>query len=149
LPGNSVLETISFEPGVKQSEKDDLKSLKYFVVEYSPIKSIQVLNTEKHVKQLGTDSSKKAYMQETLKILLERHWDKYDAKLAQLDYVKDYSLYMKLKARLWSHTVAKLLSDTASSPGNFDKVHHGMVHDLIHSGGIDKVTNGTEEYPME
>jgi hypothetical protein len=148
LPDNSVLETISLEPGINESNEDDLMALNYFVNDNSRIKSIKVLNTEKHVNQLSTDSRKKAFMQRTLDILSKRHWDKYKAKHAQLDSVKVkdcQKLYLKLTARLWSHTVAKL----ASSPGIFDKVYHGIVYNHINSGGIARVKNGLKEPTME
>jgi hypothetical protein len=142
LPGNSVLETISFEPGINESKEVDLMALHYFVEDNSLIKSIKVLNTEKHASQLSTDSRKKAFMQGTLDILSKRYWDKYDAKLKhldaklkQLDSVNDSSqksqkkLYLhKLKASLLSHTVA----NSASRTGIFDKeVNHSLVYALV------------------
>ena len=137
LPGVSILESISFEPGAMYSRIDDLEALKLFVVSNSLIKSIKVLTTEDHLQQLSVDSSKKAHMLDTLKLLSERHWDEYSEKLARLDV--DSPLYIDLKARLWSQTVAKLLSDTG--PGIFDKVHHGMMFNHIRSKGIDRVIN--------
>ena len=135
LPRISILESISFEPGAMYSRIDDLEALKLFVVSNSLIKSIKVLTTEDHLQQLSVDSSKKAHMLDTLKLLSERHWDEYSEKLARLDV--DSPLYIDLKARLWSQTVAKLLSDTG--PGIFDKVHHGMMFNHIRSNGIDRV----------
>jgi hypothetical protein len=43
LPSNSVLETISFEPGVKECDKDDLEALNYFVADNSRINSFPVI----------------------------------------------------------------------------------------------------------
>jgi hypothetical protein len=151
LPSKSVLETISFKQGVKKADNKDLQALNYFVEMKRHIKSIKVLNSKKHAKQLSIDSSKKVFMQATLNIISKRYWNKYQAKLAQLDSVKsnDYSLYMKLKARLWSHTVAKLLSDPSSIPGIFDKDDCSMLYGCFNSRGIDNVTDGYEESRKE
>jgi hypothetical protein len=125
LPSDSVLETIYFEQGVKKADNKDLQALNYFVKMNHHIKSIKVLNSEKHVKQLSFDSPKKDLMQATLDILLKRNLNKYHAQLKQLDSVKDSplkaskELYVKLRAILWSKTVAKLLSDPSSFPGIF------------------------------
>jgi hypothetical protein len=123
LPGNSLLETISFEPGIKDSTRNDIMALNYFVVGNCRITSIKVFNTEKHVKQLSIDSPKKDYMQETLNTLYRRHCYKYKLK------VRLWKQEDELKPWLWSHAVAKLLS--ASAPGIFDEVQHDMVYDLI------------------
>ena len=129
LPDNSVLETISFEPGVKKAVKDGLEAMLGFVAKNSHIKSVKILKSEKHVKLLTIDSPEKKLMQGTLNILSKRHsWDKYDAKLKQLEYLKYSPLYSKLKASLLSHTVA----NAASSSGIFDKeVNYSLVYDQL------------------
>jgi hypothetical protein len=127
LPDNSVLETISFEPGVKKAGKDGLEAMLGFVAKNSHIKSVKILKSEKHVKLLTIDSPEKKLMQGTLNILSKRHsWDKYNAKLKQLEYYLKYSpLYSKLKASLLSHT----LPNTA---GIFDKgADHSLVYALV------------------
>ncbi|MGK3756056.1 MAG: hypothetical protein ACI8RD_008366 [Bacillariaceae sp.] len=147
LPRNSVLESISFEPGVKYATIKDLQALNYFVERNRHIKSTNVLSIksitcnaskrEKLVNQLKIDSPEKDFMQATLNILSERHLDKYKAKIGKLAKLVDLkdchiarskNLYLfKLKASLLSHTVAN-----ASSTGIFDKeVNHSLLYDQL------------------
>jgi hypothetical protein len=133
LPGNSALETISFEPGVKESTEDDLETLNDFVGDNCRIKSIKVLNSEIHVKQLTIDSPKKQFLQKTLNTLYRRHCYGYRvcpliSRKLKVSLGKEE---VELKPWLLSHVVAKLLS--ASGPGIFGKVHHNMAYDLIRS----------------
>ena len=124
------------------------------------IKSIKVLNSDnKDVKQSIISSKKtekKDFMQATLNIISKRALNQYYAKLVHLDSVKvhldsvkdkDRSLYIKLKALLWSQTVAKLLSDPSSIPGIFDKDDRSILYGCFKR--VDYVTNGFEESPKE
>ena len=95
-------------------------------------------------------------MQATLNIISKRALNQYYAKLVHLDSVKvhldsvkdkDRSLYIKLKALLWSQTVAKLLSDPSSIPGIFDKDDRSILYGCFKR--VDYVTNGFEESPKE
>ena len=131
LPETSVLETLSFEPGLKKPTTNDIRALNYLVEKNPRIKSIKVLNSDsKQVK--GTISyskkkEKKDFLQAALDNLSERALTEYHSKLERL--VKedlDQSLFINLKALLWSQTVAKLLSDPSSIPGIFDKDDHSV-----------------------
>ena len=129
LPETSVLESISFQPGLKKPTTNDIRGLDYLVQMNPRLQSIKVLNSDnRQVK--GTISysnklEKRDILQGTLDTLSERAFDGYHSKLERL--VKedmDQSLFIKLKALLWSQTVSKLLSDSSSIPGIFDKDDH-------------------------
>ena len=129
LPETSVLESISFQPGLKKPTTNDIRGLDYLVQMNPRLQSIKVLNSDnRQVK--GTISysnklEKRDILQGTLDTLSERAFDGYHSKLERLGKEDmDQSLFIKLKALLWSQTVSKLLSDSSSIPGIFDKDDH-------------------------
>ena len=140
LPRSSVLETISFVPGLKKPTTNDLRAMYYLALKNKNLKSIKVLNSDnKQVKGTIILSERwhgEDFIKKTLNILSERALNTYSyyAKLERLDAVMDMerALYIKLKARLWSQTVTKLLSDPSSIPGIFDKEDdHSMVQSIV------------------
>ncbi|OEU06183.1 hypothetical protein FRACYDRAFT_255887 [Fragilariopsis cylindrus CCMP1102] len=118
LPRSSVLETISFVPGLKKPTTNDLRAMYYLALKNKNLKSIKVLNSDnKQVKGTIILSERwhgEDFIKKTLNILSERALNTYSyyAKLERLDAVMDMerALYIRLKARLWSQTVTKLLS---------------------------------------
>ena len=145
LPRGTVLESISFEPGLKQPTCNDIRALYYLVLKNKHLKSIKVLNSDNRQVKGAIIISKRHnedFMQETLNILLERALNTYHAKLEQLGTDMDRSLYINLKALLWSQTVEKLLSDPSSIPGIFDKDDHSILYGFER---VDNITNGFEE----
>ena len=142
LPRSSVLETISFVPGLKKPTTNDLRAMYYLALKNKNLKSIKVLNSDnKQVKGTIILSERwhgEDFIKKTLNILSERALNTYSyyAKLERLEAVMDMelerALYIQLKARLWSQTVAKLLSDPSSIPGIFDKEDdHSMVQSIV------------------
>ena len=135
LPRSSVLETISFVPGLKKPTTNDLRAMYYLALKNKNLKSIKVLNSDnKQVKGTIILSERwhgEDFIKKTLDILSERALNEYHSKLERLGMDMDRSLYIRLKALLWCQTVEKLLSDPSSIPGIFDKDDHSMVQSIV------------------